>query len=145
GTPKKLDFWLSKLTSAEALTQAGYTLASPEYIAPEQCIGAIVVPENDLKAFCVVMYEALTGEVPIVTQSRRELLDLHQRQIPIPMRQRRPDLDIPEELDRIVMQCLKKRISDRPKSAEALEAMLAEIPLDGLPTSYERRSREASP
>ena len=79
------------------------------------------------------MYEALTGELPIIAQSRRELLDLHQRQIPMPMRQRRPDLDIPDALDQVVMKCLKKRINDRPKSAEELEAMLAAIPLEGLP------------
>jgi serine/threonine-protein kinase len=145
GTPKVLDFGMSKLTTAESLTQAGYTLGTPEYMAPEQCIGANVVPQTDLYAFGVLMYEALTGELPIVAQSRRELLDLHQRQIPIPMRQRRPDLDIPEALDQVVMKCLKKRIADRPKSAEELEAMLAAIPLEGLPTSYERRPKRLPP
>jgi eukaryotic-like serine/threonine-protein kinase len=141
GTPKVLDFGMSKLTTAESLTQAGYTLGTPEYMAPEQCIGANVVPQTDLYAFGVLMYEALTGELPIVAQSRRELLDLHQRQIPIPMRQRRVDLDIPEALDQVVMKCLKKRIGDRPKSAEELEAMLAAIPRAGLPLSYERRPK----
>ena len=79
---KVLDFGMSKLTSAESLTQAGYTLGTPEYMAPEQCIGANVVAQTDLYAFGVLMYEALTGELPIIAQSRRELLDLHQRQIP---------------------------------------------------------------
>ncbi len=144
--PKVLDFGMSKLTSAESLTQAGYTLGTPEYMAPEQCIGANVVSQTDLYAFGVLMYEALTGELPIIAQSRRELLDLHQRQIPVPMRQRRPDLDIPEALDQVVMKCLKKRINDRPKSAEDLEAMLAAIPLEGLPTSYAARpKRSAAP
>lgn len=141
--PKVLDFGMSKLTSAESLTQAGYTLGTPEYMAPEQCIGANVVAQTDLYAFGVLMYEALTGELPIIAQSRRELLDLHQRQIPVPMRQRRPDLDIPEALDQVVMKCLKKRINDRPKSAEELEAMLAAIPLEGLPTSYAGRPKRA--
>jgi eukaryotic-like serine/threonine-protein kinase len=141
GTPKVLDFGMSKLTTAESLTQAGYTLGTPEYMAPEQCIGANVVPQTDLYAFGVLMYEALTGELPIVAQSRRELLDLHQRQIPVPMRQRRVDLDIPEALDQVVMKCLKKRINDRPKSAEELEAMLEAIPREGLPMSYERRPK----
>lgn len=145
GPPKVLDFGMSKLTSAESLTQAGYTLGTPEYMAPEQCIGANVVAQTDLYAFGVLMYEALTGELPIVAQSRRELLDLHQRQIPVPLRQRRPDLDIPEALDQVVMKCLKKRINDRPKSAEELEAMLAAIPLDGLPTSYGSRPKRAQP
>ncbi|QUS47073.1 serine/threonine protein kinase [Salmonella enterica] len=99
--PKVLDFGMSKLTSAESLTQAGYTLGTPEYMAPEQCIGANVVAQTDLYAFGVLMYEALTGELPIIAQSRRELLDLPQRQIPVPMRQRRPDLDIPEALDQV--------------------------------------------
>ncbi len=141
--PKVLDFGMSKLTSAESLTQAGYTLGTPEYMAPEQCIGANVVAQTDLYAFGVLMYEALTGELPIIAQSRRELLDLHQRQIPVPMRQRRADLDIPDALDQVVMKCLKKRINDRPKSAEELEAMLAAIPLEGLPTSYGSRPKRA--
>jgi len=142
--PKVLDFGMSKLTSAESLTQAGYTLGTPEYMAPEQCIGANVVAQTDLYAFGVLMYEALTGELPIVAQSRRELLDLHQRQVPVPMRQRRPDLDLPDALDQVVMKCLKKRINDRPKSAEELEGMLAAIPLEGLPLSYERRPKRPS-
>jgi len=141
GTPKVLDFGMSKLTTAESLTQAGYTLGTPEYMAPEQCIGANVVAQTDIYAFGVLMYEALTGELPIIAQSRRELLDLHQRQIPVPMRQRRPDLDIPEALDQVVMKCLKKRIADRPKSAEELEAMLSGVPTSGLPTSYDRRAK----
>ncbi|MBX3197309.1 MAG: serine/threonine protein kinase [Labilithrix sp.] len=141
GTPKVLDFGMSKLTTAESLTQAGYTLGTPEYMAPEQCIGANVVAQTDIYAFGVLMYEALTGELPIIAQSRRELLDLHQRQIPVPMRQRRPDLDLPEALDQVVMKCLKKRIGDRPKSAEELEAMFAAIPTDGLATVYERRAK----
>jgi len=145
GAPKVLDFGMSKLTSAESLTQAGYTLGTPEYMAPEQCIGANVVAQTDLYAFGVLMYEALTGELPIIAQSRRELLDLHQRQIPVPMRQRRADLDIPEALDQVVMKCLKKRINDRPKSAEELEAMLAAIPLDGLPVTHGALPRRSQP
>ncbi|WP_205633717.1 serine/threonine-protein kinase [Labilithrix luteola] len=144
GGAKVLDFGMSKLTSAESLTQAGYTLGTPEYMAPEQCIGANVVAQTDLYAFGVLMYEALTGELPIVAQSRRELLDLHQRQIPVPMRQRRPDLGIPEALDLVVMKCLKKRINDRPKTADDLEGMLSAIPLEGLPTSYSPRGRRGS-
>jgi serine/threonine-protein kinase len=133
---KVLDFGMSKLASAESLTQAGYTLGTPEYMAPEQCIGAQVEPRTDIYALGVMMYEALTGELPIVATSRRELLDLHQRQIPIPMRQRRPDLPIPEALDLAVMKCLKKRINERPRSAAQLEQMLASVPMEGVPMTY---------
>ncbi|HSQ61820.1 MAG TPA: serine/threonine-protein kinase [Polyangiaceae bacterium] len=148
GTSKVLDFGMSKLTAAESLTQAGYTLGTPEYMAPEQCIGAPVEARTDLYAFGVVMYEALTGELPITSPNRRELLDLHQRQVPKPMRLRRPDLPIPAELDAAVMMCLKKKSVDRPADAHALELMLAAIDLRDLPKSYAhpapRRSRSAS-
>ncbi len=136
GISKVLDFGMSKLATAESLTQTGYTLGTPEYMAPEQCIGAQVEPRTDIYALGVMMYESLTGELPIVAQNRRELLDLHQRQIPTPMRQRRPDLPIPEALDLAVMKCLKKRINERPRSAADLEQLLAAIPLEGLPKTY---------
>jgi serine/threonine-protein kinase len=136
GISKVLDFGMSKLASAESLTQAGYTLGTPEYMAPEQCIGAQVESRTDIYALGVMMYEALTGELPIVAQHRRELLDLHQRQIPMPMRQRRPDLPIPEALDLAVIKCLKKRLNERPKSAAELEQLLAAVPLEGLPKAY---------
>ncbi len=136
GTSKVLDFGMSKLHTAESLTQAGYTLGTPEYMAPEQCIGAQVEARTDIYALGVLMYEALTGELPITATSRRELLDLHQRKVPMSMRERRPDLPIPEALDAAVMQCLKKKVGERPRSATELAAMLEAIPREGLPTSY---------
>jgi serine/threonine-protein kinase len=136
GVAKVLDFGMSKLATAESLTQTGYTLGTPEYMAPEQCIGAQVEPRTDIYALGVMMYEALTGELPIVAPSRRELLDLHQRQIPTSMRQRRPDLPIPESLDLAVMKCLKKRLNERPKSASQLEQLLAVVSGESLIQSY---------
>ena len=82
-----------------------------------------------------MMYEALTGELPIVAQSRRELLDLHQRQIPPPMLSV-GRISLPEALDVAVMKCLKKRLNERPKSAAQLEQWLAAIPVDELPRAY---------
>jgi serine/threonine-protein kinase len=143
-TAKVLDFGMSKLSAGltvgggEKLTQDGYTLGTPEYMAPEQCIGATVEARTDLYGLGVLMYEALTGDLPIKSQNRRELLDLHQRQIPPPMRQRRPDLPIPRELDEAVAACLRKRISERPASASAFEEMLAAVPLEGVPMYYPR-------
>ncbi|HXX69626.1 MAG TPA: serine/threonine-protein kinase [Polyangiaceae bacterium] len=136
GVSKVLDFGMSKLTSAESLTQTGYTLGTPEYMAPEQCVGAQVEPRTDVYALGIMMYEALTGELPIVAHTRRELLDLHQRQIPMPMRQRRPDLPIPELLDQAIMKCLKKRINERPKNAAQLEQLLLAVPPETLVHVY---------
>lgn len=138
GEAKVLDFGMSKLHSAETLTQEGYTLGTPEYMAPEQCIGAPVEPRTDLYALGVLMYEALTGELPIQAKNRRDLLDLHQQQIPQSMLSCRPDLPFPQELDDAIMTCLRKRSAERPRDARELERMLGAIPLEGLPTAYPR-------
>jgi serine/threonine-protein kinase len=128
---KVLDFGMSKFAEAESLTQEGYTLGTPEYMSPEQCIGAPVDPRTDLYAFGVLMYEACTGALPISGKSRRDFLDLHQRAIPRSMRERRPQLDIPVELDEAVMLCLKKRAAERPASAKDLDRLLARVPVSG--------------
>src|SRR5207249_9309619 len=85
------------------------------------------------------------GDLPIKSQNRRELLDLHQRQVPPPMRQKRPDLPIPRELDDAVAMCLRKRAHDRPDSARTFERMLAAVPLEGVPMQYPRNMGRKAP
>jgi hypothetical protein len=143
---KVLDFGMSKLGESESLTQDGYTLGTPEYMAPEQCIGAPVDPRTDLYSLGVLMYEALTGDLPIRARNRRELLELHQREIPRPMRATRPDLEIPEQLDAAVLLCLRKRAAERPPSARGLEQLLAAIPTEGLVHAYpQSAARQRTP
>jgi hypothetical protein len=137
GSVKVLDFGMSKFTEAEALTQDGYTLGTPEYMSPEQCIGAPVDARTDLYAFGVLMYEAVSGTLPIPGKNRRELLELHQSAIPATLRERVPDLDVPAQLDEAIMMCLKKRAAERPHSARELDRLLERVPLDPLGLSDE--------
>jgi eukaryotic-like serine/threonine-protein kinase len=133
---KVLDFGMSKFNEAESLTQDGYTLGTPEYMAPEQCIGAPVDARTDLYALGVMMFEAVTGDLPIRGRNRRELLELHQRAIPRTINEARPDLPLPEGLSQAIAQCLRKRAAERPTNARELERQLLGIPLDGLPDEY---------
>jgi hypothetical protein len=61
------------------------------------------------------------------------------------MRQRRPDLNIPAELDTVVMSCLSKRAAERPRSARELERMLASVPMEGLVYEYPPGTPRRSP
>lgn len=124
GTAKVLDFGMSKLSQAESITQQGFTLGTPEYMSPEQCIGAELDGRADLYSVGVVMYEALTGSLPFKVSKRRVLLELHQHENPESLRERRPDLELPEALDQAVLACLAKRPEDRPESARELERRL---------------------
>jgi serine/threonine-protein kinase len=127
---KVLDFGMSKFGESEALTQDGYTLGTPEYMSPEQCVGAPVDSRTDIYSLGVMMYEALTGSIPIWGRSRRELLELHQRMVPKSMQDVRADLGIPSALDEAVMVCLRKRAAERPQTAAELERLLSLVNFD---------------
>lgn len=135
GAIKVLDFGMSKFAQAESLTQDGYTLGTPEYMSPEQCVGASVDGRSDLYALGTLMYEALTGDIPLGSHNRRDLLELQQHALPTPMRDRRPDLNIHPELDALVLRCLAKRASQRPQNARQLADLLAALPISELATS----------
>lgn len=128
GGVKVLDFGMSKLAQEDALTQDGYTLGTPEYMSPEQCIGAELDQRSDIYAFGILMYESLTGDIPFRAKNRKALLEHHQRTPAQSIRKMRPDLDIPPELDEIVLACLSKSPADRPQTAQELERLLATVP-----------------
>jgi tetratricopeptide (TPR) repeat protein/tRNA A-37 threonylcarbamoyl transferase component Bud32 len=56
------------------LTQTGHRVGTPRYMAPEQLVGDEVGPRTDQFAFCVVMFEALTGRSPFAGDSTEQLL-----------------------------------------------------------------------
>jgi len=145
GAVKVLDFGMSKLAQEESLTQDGYTLGTPEYMSPEQCVGGTIDARSDIYAFGVLMYEALTGELPFHAKNRQTLLEHHQRSKPRSLRAVRSDLNIPEELDRIVLGCLAKHPSDRPQDAQFLEMQLASLPPNSVLHEYPRDTPRRGP
>ena len=69
GRPKVIDFGIARVvgpSKGPAVTHAGELIGSPRYMSPEQCDGSIgsVDTRSDVCALGVVLYEALTGQVP---------------------------------------------------------------------------------
>ncbi len=64
--PKLLDFGIAKMDMPweKRLTQVGSALGSPNYMSPEQARGEEVDGRCDLWGFCVLLYEAIAGELP---------------------------------------------------------------------------------
>ncbi|MFT3697291.1 MAG: serine/threonine-protein kinase [Kofleriaceae bacterium] len=55
------------------ITKTGSVLGTPAYMAPEQWSGGVVGPAADQFAFCVALWEALTGERPFSGATLEEL------------------------------------------------------------------------
>jgi len=77
--PKILDFGIAKITAVqsgeERLTEAGTVVGSPSYLSPEQARGRDDIDFRvDIWSLCVVLYEAITGEVPFVAPNYNALL-----------------------------------------------------------------------
>src|SRR3954471_18618802 len=66
GTVKSADFGIAKAIGGvtQHLTQTGFAIGTPAYMAPEQARMEPVTPATDLYAVGVVAFELLNGEVP---------------------------------------------------------------------------------
>jgi serine/threonine protein kinase len=90
--PKLLDFGIAKVDPAAVggkLTQVGTIVGSPEYMSPEQALGVDDVDERtDVWSLCVVLYEAVTGTVPLTKQNYNALIQAIIHETPVPMPER---------------------------------------------------------
>jgi serine/threonine protein kinase len=94
------------------------------YMAPEQTAGlaAGIGSAADIYALGAILYELLTGRVPIVADDLPEFLQRVRTEPALPPSHWRADL--PRSLDAICLQCLCKTPSERYPSAEVLAEAL---------------------
>lgn len=126
---KLLDFGLVKrLLAGEQswMTVDGAIAGTPSFIAPEIVAGAREVDGRvDVYGVGCVAYWLLTGTLVFDEPTAAAALVAHMQREPEPP-SRRVEWAIPEELDRLVLQCLAKRPEDRPESAAELARLAAE-------------------
>lgn len=128
---KILDFGVAKLTVvADAsdqtlprqLTAPGMLIGTPKYMSPEQARGATLDIRSDLYAVGVILYEMLSGAVPISAPTVVQTAIAIASEKPKDVREHVPDLD--DELAQAVMRCLQKDPGKRFQTPAALRDTL---------------------
>src|SRR5262249_6896204 len=106
---------------ADELEGSGKVLGSPRYMSPEHIQGGRVDARSDQYSLGVTLYEMLTGMVPFPGGKRRDdVMRGHVlKQVPL-MREMNPSVEVPSEVEEIIMRALEKRPEDRFASMEEL-------------------------
>ncbi len=118
GQAKLADFGIAKVIEATRMTQTGGIIGTVEYMSPEQAEGRNADKRTDIYSLGVVMYEALTGQVPFRGASSIEVIRAHRFKLPEPITNLRQE--VTKRLARLIDTMLNKERKDRIESARAL-------------------------
>jgi len=126
---KVVDFGIAKVMGLEEgghkLTKTGMIFGTPDYMSPEQATGQKLDHRVDIYALGVILYEMITGNLPFQADSFMAILTKHMFEDPTPPSRRVADIDIPPEIDALILKALAKKPSERYQSmndfAERLE------------------------
>jgi tRNA A-37 threonylcarbamoyl transferase component Bud32 len=127
---KVLDFGLVKAVSeqgreATLLTAPDSTTGTPAYIAPEMVRGDGEIDHRvDIYTLGCVGYWLLTGQLVFQAPNAIQMMYQHANTTPTPP-SKRSELDIPLEVDQVILACLAKLPQERPQSAGELSRRLA--------------------
>jgi serine/threonine protein kinase/formylglycine-generating enzyme required for sulfatase activity len=132
GSVKLMDFGIARVTGGAdtRLTQAGFVMGTPAYMAPEQFTGEGETDAlGDIWAYGVVLYELLSGTNPFQAQSPSQIVYRVTMEEPLPLARYVPL--IPDRMEGIVRRLLSKRRDRRYQNMEDvccdLDAVLLEV------------------
>jgi serine/threonine protein kinase len=139
GVVKVLDFGLAKLAQAEEgggedattldararLSRPGTVAGTPAYMSPEQASGGEVDARSDVFSFGAVLYEMVTGRRPFGGGSSAEMLAALLKEQPKPPSE--IVADVPKELERIILHCLRKEPGRRFQHMADVKVELQEL------------------
>lgn len=117
-------------------TQAGVFLGNPKYMSPEQ-LGELDEGESldgraDLYSLGVVIYEMLAGVPPFAARTPNGYIVKHLTEAPRAFRDANPDVDLPPQLEPVVLRALEKnrahRYANAREFADALSPFASKLP-----------------
>jgi serine/threonine protein kinase len=131
---KVVDFGLAKLMpwsgkESQHLTKTGEVFGSPIYMSPEQCMGRELRPTSDIYSLGITLFEALTGKPPFRGVNSIATASKHMSEAPPRLAEIRPELELPEALEKVVLTSLAKdpsaRFQDMGEFRDALQSSIS--------------------
>ncbi len=130
---KVLDFGLVKSTGSSqdvTLTAPEVTTGTPAFMAPEVALSEEVDRRADVYALGCVAYWLVTGQLVFDADSPIKMMYRHIQNDPVPPSQR-TELDVPRDLEELILACLEKRPDDRPSDGEELGRLFGGLQING--------------
>ena len=125
GQAKIMDFGLAKSEKQRRITKVDTIMGTIAFMSPEQAQGVNVDHRTDIWSLGVVLYEMVTSECPFKRDTDAAVIHSIIYESPIPPTELR--LDIPTELEQVILKCLRKEMKDRYQSMRRLILDLTKI------------------
>ena len=133
GLVKVLDFGLAKLSSSGPMaptmttpqTEEGAIVGTIAYMSPEQAEGKPLDLRSDIFSFGSVLYEMITGRQAFRGETKLSTLSAILGKDPLPPSSTTPDL--PPELEKLVLRCLRKDPDRRLQHMGDIKLALTEL------------------
>jgi len=118
---KLLDFGIARMKFQTKMTRTGILLGTTSYLSPEQINNSGISSASDLFSLGIIFYEMVCGKKPFAGDSESDIIkDIMEKQPPEPRRLR---VEVPGELNTLIMRMLEKPKESRPSSLEVLKVI----------------------
>jgi serine/threonine-protein kinase len=123
GSVKVMDFGIARVSGSEHMTNAGFMMGTPAYMAPEQVRGGEVDARTDLYAMGVVFYRLATAKLPFKGDTAFAMVQsqVHEAHTPVGLVR----TDLPAWVEEVVTRALAKTPEQRFQSAAEFHEALA--------------------
>ncbi len=142
GNAKIMDFGIARFIRTKGVTTTGTIIGTPEYMSPEQAEGKAADQRSDIYSLGILLFEALTGQVPFDGETPLSVAIKHKMELPPDPR--KLNVHIPGDLGNLVLRCLEK---EKEKRYQAVSEIISDLNLiaRGIPTRQKARSDKKPP
>lgn len=114
-----VDFGLAKLAQEnqeKTITETGLLIGSIFYMSPELCLAKRADSRSDIYSLGCILYEALTGKLPLEADTPIAMMQKHVHEMPAPVSTLVADRSMPSAMDAIVERAMAKQPAQRYQS-----------------------------